>query len=140
MRVELRPAPDDDVQTALDLYAWLRKDPDIRRHAELTLGSSDPTGEAMGATEIVGLVLGQTFAALNLALAYASWRAARRTAPPITITVGSRSLTVAGASEETLLRIVELLGQPGAEDGAAPRPDTPDEPPRRDGDGTPGPA
>ncbi|WP_329469104.1 hypothetical protein OIE75_01420 [Streptomyces sp. NBC_01723] len=46
----MRAAPDDDVQTALDLYAWLRKDPDIRRHAELTLGSSDPTGEAMGAT------------------------------------------------------------------------------------------
>ncbi|MFC8567947.1 hypothetical protein ACFUIW_19515 [Streptomyces sp. NPDC057245] len=141
MLVQLRAEPDDDVRTALDLYAWLRGDPDVRAHAEVGIGPSEPGGETMGAAEVVNLVVGQTFAALNLALAYASWRQARPAAPAVTLTVDGRSLTVEGASQETLRQIVELLGEPRTDGTQTPPVDGPRDPggPRPHGDGTPGP-
>ena len=115
MHVQLSAATDDGVLTTLDLYRWLRQDPAVRRHTDVTLGSPRADGRTMGAVEVVNLVLGQSFSALNLALAYANWRNARPTAAPVTITVEGRSVTVTGADEETVARIVELL-RPGAAD------------------------
>ncbi|MEU9603398.1 hypothetical protein [Streptomyces sp. NPDC048057] len=124
MLVQLRAEPDDGVLTTLDLYTWLRRDPDVRDHSRLSLDASDPSGETMGAVEVINLVLGQTFTALNLALSYANWRAARPTAPAISLTVDGRSLALQGVSEETLSRIVDLL--------AARETDASDESPRDD--------
>lgn len=119
MLVQLRADAEDDTLTTLDLYRWLRQDPDIRRHAEVALSPPPSGSETMGAVDIVNLVLGQAFTALNLALSYAAWRAARPTAPAVTITVDNRSVTVTGADEETVARIVELL-RPGVEEHPAP--------------------
>ncbi|MEU9314099.1 hypothetical protein [Streptomyces sp. NPDC048256] len=41
----------------------------------------------MGTVEVIDTFLGQGSSALNLAMSYAAWRAARPAAPPITITV-----------------------------------------------------
>ncbi|BCL27930.1 hypothetical protein ACFFS2_27855 [Streptomyces aurantiacus] len=114
MHVQLRAAADDGLLTTLDLYRWLRQNPDVQRHAEVTLGPAHPGGETMGAVEVVNLVLGQAFTALNLALAYATWRAARPTAAPVTITVEGRSVTVTGADEDTMALIVALLRPAGS--------------------------
>ncbi|MDQ0774722.1 hypothetical protein QF026_003188 [Streptomyces aurantiacus] len=109
MHVQLRAASDDGLFTTLDLYRWLWQNPDVQRHAEVTLGPARPGGGTMGAVEVVNLVLSQTFTALNLALAYATWRAARPAAAPVTITVEGRSVTVTGADEDTMASIVALL-------------------------------
>ena len=87
----------------------------MQRHAALSLGparTDDTT--TMGTVEIINMVVGQTFTALNLALSYATWRAARRTAPSVTITVDGRSATVQGDSDEAVRLIVDLLDRRSA--------------------------
>ncbi|MEV0643138.1 hypothetical protein AB0I77_51260 [Streptomyces sp. NPDC050619] len=112
MRVEIRVGADDGL-AALDLYRWLRKDPELRRHAAVNPGRPRPGDGTMGATDVIELVVGQSIAALNLALAYAAWRAARPTAPCVTITVDGRSVTLQGAcDDETIRRITDLLSRP----------------------------
>ena len=106
---------DEGVPGTLDLYRWLQQDPDVQRHAALSLGparTDDTT--TMGTVEIITTVVGQTFTALNLALSYATWRAARRTAPSVTITVDGRSATVQGDSDEAVRLIVDLLDRRSA--------------------------
>ncbi|MCX4904480.1 hypothetical protein [Streptomyces sp. NBC_00878] len=115
MLVEMRVG-DGGGLAAAELYRWLRQDPRIRRHAEVSLGSSRPDLPTMGAFDVVNLVIGQGIAALNLALSYAAWRATRRSAPSVTITVHGRSITVEGRCDDaTIRRIVELLSAPADE-------------------------
>ncbi|MGW0710799.1 effector-associated constant component EACC1 [Streptomyces sp. NPDC002643] len=109
----------------LDLYRWLRQDPDVRGRAELSM-APDASGDAgqrtmSGAGDVINLVLEHTFSALNLALAYAAWRTARPTAPAITITTGGTSVTVRGADEETVARIVQLINGSSDRDSGAGR-------------------
>ncbi|EPD58866.1 MULTISPECIES: effector-associated constant component EACC1 [Streptomyces] len=115
MHVQLRAAKDDGTLIALDLYRWLRQDPEVRHRTPVTRGTARPGDGTMGAVEVIDLVLGQTFTALNLALAYAAWRTARPSGTPVTITAEGRSITVTGADEETVARIAAHL-RPEAED------------------------
>ncbi|MGI5454509.1 effector-associated constant component EACC1 [Streptomyces sp. CA-249302] len=98
-----------DDEPLRDLFRWLREDLDVANYAAVTLAPSVPADGAMGAVEIINLVVGQGFTALNLALSYASWRAARPDAPTVVIRVGDASLAVADDSAETLRAIVTLL-------------------------------
>ncbi|GGN37017.1 effector-associated constant component EACC1 [Streptomyces fuscichromogenes] len=111
MRIRVATTAEDGQETVSDLYRWLRQDPDVRRHATVELMPSGRPGGAMGAVEIIDMVVSQGFSALNLAMSYAAWRTARPAAPPITITVTAvdRPLTVDDASEETIRRIVQAL-------------------------------
>ncbi|MFE0513141.1 hypothetical protein [Streptomyces sp. NPDC058964] len=111
MHIRVATTADDGHETVSDLYRWLRLDADVRRHATVELVPCGKPGGTMGTVEIIDMVLSQGFSALNLAMAYAAWRAARPAAPPITITVTAtgRPLTVDDASEETIRRIVEAL-------------------------------
>ncbi|MFJ9847897.1 hypothetical protein [Streptomyces sp. NPDC101150] len=127
LRVEIGVAADDADLAILDLYRWLRQDPDVRDHAELNLGPPRAGDGTMGAVEVIDLVLGQGFAAVNLALACAAWRAARPAAPAITLTANGTSITVRGNCDDaTLQRIVAALHSASAEvppspDAAGPR-------------------
>ncbi|MER5531386.1 hypothetical protein ABT075_43565 [Streptomyces sp. NPDC002677] len=118
-------AADGGQDAVRDLYRWLREDPDVRRSATPTLvpapdAAGQRPGTAMGAVEIIELVLGQGFSALNLALAYAAWRGQRPTAPPIVIQLGDgRSVTVHDGSAETVRRIVAALEEPSDRPQAA---------------------
>lgn len=116
--VRIRVGQGEEGLTTLDLYRWLRADRDIREHADMSLGPSHPDNETMGAVEVINLVLGHGFAALNLALAYASWRGQRPSAPSVTIITNNGSITVQGHSEETVRRIVAAL-EPDARRGPA---------------------
>ncbi|MER6206584.1 effector-associated constant component EACC1 [Streptomyces sp. NPDC001642] len=109
MHIVIESVAQDDRGTISDLYRWLGQDPEVRRYVTATLDSRPESPTAMGAVEVINLVLGQGFTALNLALAYASWRNARPAAPPITITVGIESITVQDASEETVRCLAEAL-------------------------------
>ncbi|MFB7214679.1 hypothetical protein [Streptomyces sp. NPDC056255] len=114
MQVFIEAAEQDDGGATSDLCTWLRQDSDVRQYASINLTPSAGHPGAMGAVEIINLVVGQGLTALNLALSYASWRMTRPTAPPITFTVGDTSITVSDGSEQSLRRIVELLerGEP----------------------------
>ncbi|MFD3588556.1 hypothetical protein [Streptomyces sp. NPDC058683] len=136
-------ASDGGQDAVRDLYRWLREDPDVRRSARPALVSAPDAAEqrpgtAMGAVEIIELVLGQGFSALNLALAYAAWRGQRPAAPPIVIQLGDgRSVTVHDGSAETVRRIVAALEEPaGRPQDAADAADAAD--PDGTGAGTPG--
>ncbi|MFF5001545.1 hypothetical protein ACFY3G_01845 [Streptomyces phaeochromogenes] len=109
MQVQVKVAEDDGGATLTDLYRWFRQDSDLRRHADVRLRPPRQTGGFMGGLEVIDLVLSQGFAAANLALAYATWRAGRPAAPPVTITVDGVSVTVRDGSEESVRQIVELL-------------------------------
>ncbi|MGW2063488.1 effector-associated constant component EACC1 [Streptomyces sp. NPDC001937] len=107
MRIQIEVGADDDL--VRDLYQWLREDPDVRRYVKLELtAASQPVG-AMGAVEIINMVMGQGFTALNLALSYAAWKSARPTAPPVTVHVSGGSFTLNDASEETMRHLVQAL-------------------------------
>lgn len=121
MRITIGPAEQDDTGVAVaDFYGWLRGDMEFRREVQaLSLQSRGEPG-AMGATDVIELVLGQGIAALNLAVAYATWRTARPSAPAVTITFPGGTLTVQDGNEETVRRIVEALRTAEeAESGAA---------------------
>lgn len=109
MHIVIESAEQDDRGAISDLYRWLGQDPEVRRYATANLDSRPEPPTAMGAVEVINLVLSQGFTALNLALAYASWRNARPAAPPITITVGIESITVQDASEETVRCLTQVL-------------------------------
>lgn len=79
MPVQSRAEPDDDALITLNPYGWLREAPDVRSHAGPSSDTPDAGGETTGgAAETTDPVLGQTSTALNPALAYAEWGAARR--------------------------------------------------------------
>ncbi|OKJ90725.1 hypothetical protein AMK31_03140 [Streptomyces sp. TSRI0107] len=109
VRIAVAGAESGQGAALIDLYRWLRRDPDVHRHAAVGLAPSAPGSGTMGAVDVIELVVGQGLTALNLALAYAAWRRTRHSAPPLTIHVNGGSLTVHDASEETVRRIVAEL-------------------------------
>jgi hypothetical protein len=115
VQVHIAVAEAEREAVLIDLYRWLRQDPDVRRHTAVTLAPSRPGAGSMGAVEVIELVVGQGLTALNLALSYAAWRNTRPSAPSLTITVNGGTLTVRDASEETIRRIVAELSAPGAD-------------------------
>ncbi|MFE7130975.1 hypothetical protein ACFVIM_08955 [Streptomyces sp. NPDC057638] len=102
---------DHDTVTAVDLHRWFHEDAELDRYAEIRLDAGAAPAGAMGAAEIVDVVLGHGIALGNLVLSYAAWRVARPHKPPVTITVTANgtSVTVSDASEESVRGILELL-------------------------------
>ncbi|MFI1798748.1 hypothetical protein ACH427_15550 [Streptomyces sp. NPDC020379] len=109
MRIRIDATTDEERGAVADLYEWLRQDPEVRRGATVERVRPFRSGGAMGTVEIINVILGQGFTALNLALSYASWRTARPTAPPIVINVAGRSIVAQDSSDETVRRLVEAL-------------------------------
>ncbi|MET9083869.1 hypothetical protein ABZX77_18625 [Streptomyces sp. NPDC004237] len=103
-----------------ELHDWLVGDPDLRRTAAIrripresagTTGPTGPTG-VMGSLDVIEVVVGQGIAALNLAVAYASWRSTRPAPPRLTVTLPGGTLTVTDDSPEALERILAALREP----------------------------
>ncbi|MFF8941757.1 hypothetical protein ACF1A5_05635 [Streptomyces sp. NPDC014864] len=108
MHIKIAVAADDST-VIHDLYYWFRQDEDIRRHAEIRLQPPPQASGTMGAVEIIDMVFNHGFNLANLALGYATWRATRPAAPPVTITVDDVSVTLRNGSEDEVRRIVNLL-------------------------------
>ncbi len=92
------------------LYAWLRDEPEIRQRAQISLlaARSEP-GEMGTALDVIQLVVDSGFQAMNLALAYVTWRATRPSKPRATIEYGGVTVTLNGSESDTVEAIVHLL-------------------------------
>ncbi|MFH8570345.1 hypothetical protein [Streptomyces sp. NPDC017993] len=95
------------------LYRWLVQDPDVAEQADVSLGSEQAgAGEMGGTLEVINAVVANGIALGSLAIACATWRAARPTAPAVRIERDGVTVTVEDASPETVRRIVDALGEP----------------------------
>ncbi|MFG2289715.1 hypothetical protein ACGFOU_27040 [Streptomyces sp. NPDC048595] len=123
MRVEIIVDGDDEegsssTASVTSLYRWLARDPDVAQQAEITL---DPgpvgAGEMGGAFEVINAVLTHGIALSSLAVACATWRSSRPTAPAVRIEIDGVTVTVEDGSPEAVRRIVDALGEPPGEPG-----------------------
>lgn len=90
------------------LYAWLRDEPDIRRHSQMSLQGAEPGPAEMGtALDIIQLVVDSGFQAANLALAYAAWRATRPKPPKVTLEHNGVTVTLDGSESDNFEVIVQ---------------------------------
>jgi Effector Associated Constant Component 1 len=102
--------PDADRELG-SLYAWLLEEPDIRRYARVSLIAAAPGPAEMGAAfDIIQLVTDSGFQALNLALAYATWRATRPGRPQVVIERDDTRITLDSAGPDSVEAIVRALG------------------------------
>jgi hypothetical protein len=106
---------EDAEQELRSLYSWLRDEPDVRRHAQLSVVAGRPRPGDMGAAlEVIKLVTDSGFQLLNLALAYAAWRGTRTAAPKITIERDNATITLSDVAADDVAKIIRSLesGQP----------------------------
>jgi hypothetical protein len=100
-----------EADTALSsLFAWLRDEADLRQTAQISLLAAEPEPAEMGpAFDVIQLVVDSGFQAMNLALAYASWRATRPSKPSVTIEYNGVTITLDGSETDAVETIVGLL-------------------------------
>jgi Effector Associated Constant Component 1 len=93
------------------LYSWLQEEPAIRRHARMSLMAPEPDPSNMGAAlEVIQLVVDGTFQTVNLALAYAAWRANRPSRPQVTIERDGAKIALDDADPNMVQAIVRAIG------------------------------
>jgi hypothetical protein len=108
--IRIRMSGPEADQELRSLHAWLCEEPDIRRHARMSLVATEPSPSDLGATfEVIQLVVDSGFQALNLALAYAAWRATRRSRPQVTIERDEIKITLEGAEPDVVDVVVRSL-------------------------------
>jgi hypothetical protein len=101
------PAAEQELRS---LCEWLRHEPDVVRHARISLGSAEPRPGEMGvALEVIQLVTDSGFQALNLALAYAAWRGTRPSRPQVTIERSGTKITLDEADPDAVNKIVRAM-------------------------------
>ena len=113
MTIEIRisgPMADEDLAS---LYQWLRAEPDVRRHALISLTSAEPEqGELGVALDTIQMIVGDGFQLAGLALAYASWRASRTKArldQVVSIERDGVKVSISSTDPDVVERIVHEL-------------------------------
>lgn len=101
------PSADSELAS---LYAWLRDEPYIRQHAQLSLLSAKHKPADMGTGfDVLQLIVDSGFQAANLALAYAAWRRTRPRPPKVTIEHNGVTVTLDASESDTVEAIVQIL-------------------------------
>ncbi|MGW4466347.1 effector-associated constant component EACC1 [Micromonospora sp. NPDC004704] len=118
MRITLSATQEtsDDVIGAL--LHWLNRDPDVRRVAKVTPGTSAGDG-SMGAFDTISVLLTHAEAIAAVLLAYDAWRMSRRKAPGLTVSGDTGSVTITDASPETIAKVLVILSSQAAGSGVA---------------------
>jgi Effector Associated Constant Component 1 len=90
---------------------WLREEPEVRRHAVISLEAAEPAGagEMGGALDVVKLVIDTGFQILNFGLAYVSWRASRPRPIAVTVERDGVKITLDDSDPEVIARLVRAL-------------------------------
>ncbi|MFF9624871.1 hypothetical protein [Streptomyces griseosporeus] len=107
----IRVSADHAEDELVSFCQWLQDEPDIRRHAVISLESS-AVGEGDmggGALDVVKLVIDTSFQILNFGLAYAAWRATRSQPAPLTVERGGVRITLDSGDPEAVARVVRAL-------------------------------
>jgi hypothetical protein len=130
MHIQIRVEDASDAWWLPSLYRWLRDDQDVSAAAELTLSRpGDPSSQG-AVFDVINAVISQGIGAGGLAVAYATWRGAHRSAPAVTFSCDKVTVTVTDASPETIRNIVEALREcePAAVEAPQSRPPAPQQP------------
>lgn len=110
MLINIRMDGSDADRELASLYAWLREEPDIRGHARISFGAAEVDSSEMGAIfDIIQLMVDSGFQALNLALAYTTWRATRSSHPEVTIEYNGNRVSLKDSDPDTVAAIVRAL-------------------------------
>ncbi|MET9430132.1 MULTISPECIES: hypothetical protein [unclassified Streptomyces] len=116
MQVDIVVQTGGDDRIVASLYRWLAQDPDVARHTTVTLvPGPERAGDMGGAFEIINAVVANSIALGSLAVACATWRGSRGTAPVVRIRRGDVTVTVENGSPEEVSGIVDALGGSGAD-------------------------
>ncbi|MFK0259310.1 hypothetical protein [Streptomyces sp. NPDC090445] len=109
MELIIGVADPEESAAVRDFFRWLRSEDEPP--GELRLAARRAPGSMSGGLDVINVVLTQSVALGNLALAYAGWRRARRSRAAVTFTRASDglSVTVEDGSEETVQRLVQAL-------------------------------
>jgi hypothetical protein len=110
MPIEISMSGQDAGEELASLYAWIRDDDGIRRHASMTFQAGEPGPGQMGSElAVIQLVVDSGFQALNFALAYAAWRASRRSRPGVTIHCNGTRAEIEDEPEavEVIVRVLD---------------------------------
>lgn len=107
MQITITAGDGDDATALGNFYSWLGRDDDVVRAGSVSMSSSGATG-TMGALDVIDVVLTQSVALAQLAMAYAAWRNRKKDAPPLAITANGTTVVLADGSPETLARILAL--------------------------------
>jgi len=92
------------------LYEWLRDEPDVWQHAKISMLAAEPGPAVMGtAFDVIQLIVDGSFQAMNLALAYAAWRATRPSHPHVTIEHDGMTISLDGSEPDTVEAIIHAL-------------------------------
>lgn len=115
MRIAIAAAETSDPTALAALAAWLRHDPDVRRHATVT---ERPTG-------VVDIEFDDAEVVIILLRAYAAWRHSHFDRPAVTARVRGVPVRIEGAMPEAAAWIEALLAvdlTPQVNRRALPRP------------------
>jgi hypothetical protein len=110
MQIDIRMTGPDADEDLTSLREWLQEDQDIRRHARISLKMAEPRSGEMGtAFEVIQLVVGGGFQALNFALAYANWRSSKPRRTQVTIECNGTKVSLADNDPDTVETIIRAL-------------------------------
>lgn len=113
MRVEIRATNDDEVPALHDFFRWLRDDQDGPESVRLENAATGRPG-AMGALEVIQVVLAESTTIASLAMQYVSWRRSRAgggRGAGFTFTRASDglSVTVENGTDDEVRRVLAVL-------------------------------
>lgn len=125
MQIRVQVSADEGHPGVLDLHRWLSEDPDVTAAAEFGLNSEDAPG-ALGALDVIDVVLSNLLAVGSLLLSVATWREARARNAETHVEHNGVSVRIESSDPEHVRDVVRQLteaadaGEPGNSAGTRP--------------------
>lgn len=110
---------DDEASTRAltSLYRWFREDLSAGADTKVELEAGTEPGH-MGAADVLCMALTQLTSIGSLAVAFATWRESRSSAPPLRIRLGDATLELTDASDGQLASALHALAAMTDEPGS----------------------
>ncbi|MFF8945845.1 hypothetical protein ACF1A5_26895 [Streptomyces sp. NPDC014864] len=99
----------DGLSDVHDLYRWLSEDPDVRNEAEVELAEAEAFPEALGALELINVVISNATALGSLLVSISTWRSARGREAEVRVERNGVRVSVEGADPEAIQDLLRQL-------------------------------